>query len=74
MLRPTVSRPVCTGAKPHMGPKTSVLFLSESVVSARTAQKNQLALSAAAVIMPILWHIKRRFGIRLYSCFLAIMC
>jgi hypothetical protein len=30
MIRPTVSRPVCLGVKPHLGPKTRILLLSHS--------------------------------------------
>jgi hypothetical protein len=30
MLRPTVSRPVCFGVKPHLGPKARFLLLSDS--------------------------------------------
>jgi hypothetical protein len=30
MLRPTVNRPVCIGVKPHLGPKTRFLLLSDS--------------------------------------------
>jgi hypothetical protein len=47
-LRPTVSRPACLVVKLHLGPNTKFWLLSESLVSARTAQKT--ASNSSSVI------------------------
>jgi hypothetical protein len=49
MLRPTVSRPVSLGVEPHLGPKTTFLFLLVAVLLMWAPSDERTGLSFTTV-------------------------
>jgi hypothetical protein len=68
ILRPTVSRPVSLGVKPHLGPKTRVLLLSVSDLSMWGAYSDgRTGLSFVPVIVSSTWHLYLQFYLSAFS-------